>query len=426
MREKYITKKTVSKAVFSGVSLRTAIEKTHQSRNTSNYNASETVILTGDFKTRKLRKLRKVLMVLTGLNAVLNGGMSVLGYAAVKRWEEKTTLITILTCILLLLSIFQTVLVSLYWNNTAKYYKIASKSIHLTENAIESQEKSKKFVIKRGLECVFHLFTPLPGVNYTFSYRISGKLMEITLNTVLYFAILIRNYHTFRFLHWNSQFSSERTQIICDFFRQKSQNRFTLRCYIATYGFEMAVGLIIVMILVPGVVISLLEVGSDVYSGFWVVAYTQLTIGYGEESPPLFTVQVVVLVSCVLGILTLGLFNAISSETLGLNLRECNLYSELLYHRHQSFHRIPAVTLLQRWWRLMLMRKRHHLHVRTIIPYHSQQLLYRSTLVSSQRVKDTRFERQIDGFDRSVTKAIRRLNEYLGPVTTAFDTVRCM
>jgi hypothetical protein len=184
------------------------------------------------------------------------------------------------------------------------------------------------------------------------------------------------------------------------------------------------------MVLVPGIIKYAVEherLSSshvNLWDDFWVVAYTQLTIGYGENPPDAFLCQVIVVISCLLGIFVLGLFNAVSSETLMLNLTECNLYSELLYAKYKRSYSPAATILLQRWWRLMLMRKKGLMLASVIVPYYSYLRTYRGTLVDCQRVKDTRFERQAEAFEKATLKEIRSLNEYLRPVTFAYSTVK--
>ena len=135
--------------------------------------------------------------------------------------------------------------------------------------------------------------------------------------------------------------------------------------------------------------------------------------------PETFIGQVFILVSSLFGYFTLGLLNSISGNSMNMSLRQCTMYSELLYAKHKQRYSWEACVLMQRWWRLMLKRKYRVKNGLLIMTFYSQLRTYRSTLVDCQRVKDTRFERQISAFDSSTQRLVRPLNEYLQPVLDA-------
>ena len=111
---------------------------------------------------------------------------------------------------------------------------------------------------------------------------------------------------------------------------------------------------------------------------------------YGESSPIAFLGQLVILVSVLFGYFTLGLLTSISSNQ---TLHECTYDSETRYKQVKLKHKLVATLLMQRWWRLMAMRMRKEVKIGLILGYFTQLQVYKHTLVSCQRVKDTRFER---------------------------------
>ena len=378
---------------------------------------------------KKLARLKKTIVKVTVWNTVFTWASTILGYMIISLEQdssESSQTQIALKCVLLVLSCIQVPLVAAYWEATLKYYEVVRKALTASTEQLTMSQKS---LFNCLCECAFHLICPIPNLNWEGQYTLFGKSAWISLDSILYFAVLLRNYHSFQLVFWLSRFADFRTQLFTNFANTRSYEGFLLRCYLATYSLRFVSVVIGVMILFPGVLKFLIE-GRQISNNapsqmddFWIVAYSQLTIGYGDSVPRVFLVQVTIVLSCLLGVLILGLFNAISSRTLVLNMSECNLYSELLYTKHKQRYRTLATILLQRWWRLMLMRKRHYLIAQTIIPFYSHLPVYRSTLVDCQHVKDTRFERQIEAFERATIRAIRPLNEYLGPVKDAYVTV---
>jgi len=378
-----------------------------------------------------MRRLKAALVLSVAGNAGLSWIATVLGYITLWCTRDGDSGLTVTLCkaLLMLVSCLQAVLVVSYWNEKLRYCEIMRQALVPFGAQTAGLLKSPKAALHCLCECAFQLLTLPPKVNMTWEYTWFGKKSEISLDAVVYFAILLRNYHTLRLLYWKSRFASLRTEIIVKLTKITASNRFLLRCYIAAYTNKSIIGLMGVVVFGSAVIKYVIEHAlndptfADQWDDLWVVAYTQLTIGYGERAPDTFLSQALVVVSCLVGIFMLGLFNAISSGTLVLSLTECNLYSELLYNKHKRGYSSTATILIQRWWRLMLMRKYKLLKAGTVMSFYSYQLLYRGTLVNCQRVKDTRFERQIEAFEKSTHKATHRLNEYLRPVSFAYTTV---
>jgi hypothetical protein len=116
------------------------------------------------------------------------------------------------------------------------------------------------------------------------------------------------------------------------------------------------------MVLIPGLFDYMFEHETSqlasVWNNFWVVFYTQTTIGYGDGHPITFFGQVMILVSAIFGYFTLGLLNSISTNRATLSLKECSYYSEMRYNYEKKGYLPEVIVLIQRWWRFMMMRMR--------------------------------------------------------------------
>jgi hypothetical protein len=95
-----------------------------------------------------------------------------------------------------------------------------------------------------------------------------------------------------------------------------------------------------------------------------------------------------------------------------------------MYTRYKEKYTSLGVLLLQHWWRFMLMRRKHVRHGPTIVAFYANLRKYRGVIAICQRVKDRRFERQIQAFDASTAKQFRAVTEYLQPIRMAEGLVR--
>ena len=378
---------------------------------------------------KKLSRLKPIIVKVIALNAGLSWASVILGYTIV--WlnvnsSESDTGQTAIKCVLLLISCLQVPLVVAYSEVTSQYYDLVRRALTFS---LDPSTVPSKLGFSCLMECAFHVICPIPNVNWEGEYTLFGKTARISLDLILFCVVLLRSYHSFQLMFWLSRFANFRTQLFTNLVNVVSYEGFLLRCYLAAYPYRFVLVVIGVMIIVPGALKYVLEsrqMPMNIHSEFndlWIVAYSQLTIGYGDSVPRLFIVQFMIVLSCLLGVLILGLFNSISTSTLLLSLTECNLYSELLYSKRKLHYSDGATILIQRWWRLMLMRKRKLLDVKTIMSFFSFLSDYRASLLDCQHVKDTRFERQIEAFEKSTISALRHCNEYLRPITFAYTTV---
>lgn len=407
------------------------IERTLLSSTTTIVCTAAPVFASLESRRKRLKYLKTTLLRVVALNTGLSLLAAVTGCLALllDQDEEAQLKGTVVTCVLLLLSALQTALVVYYWDVSVKYSQILRRSMVVDGEYKGKLIESPKEFMNCLIECCFHLIMPLPSVKMIFHYTIFGKASNLSLNVVLYLAVLARNCHIVRLLYWSSRLSDCRSHIFAHLVRVNSYKGFCFRSYLAMFSVKFVAVIIGVTIVISGVFKYVVDPEAfdssqvHLWNDFWVVAYTQLTIGYGERAPGTFLSQVLVVVSCLVGIFMLGLFNAISSGTLMLSLTECNLYSELLYSKHKRAYSSTATILIQRWWRLMFKRKYRLIRAGTIVSFYSYLLTYRRILVRCHRVKDTRFERQIEAFEKSTHKAIYHLNEYLRPVSFAYTTV---
>lgn len=378
-------------------------------------------------RRKKLRRIKKGIQKVVALCVVFSWIATIIGYFIVRE-EEASFAATYwreaMKGFVGLLSIIQTTLIVHYWKVYLVYLEALRGALHPRWTPVPELKKSPRALAKCTFECGLHLFVFLPDTSLQFCLRIFGTTSDLSLDELCYASLLLRNYHSVRLFFWLSDFSDLRTAFLTEIESIGSYG-FVLRCFLTQYGLTLILVVYILMIVVPGLILYIFEHKldsaplNDIWNNFWVVSYTQFTIGYGEIHPETFLGQVFIIVSSIFGYFTLGLLNSISGNSMSLSLTQCTMYSELLYAKHKQSYSFQACVLIQRWWRLMLKRKSKTKNGVIIMTFYSQLQTYRSTLVDCQRVKDTRFERQISAFEASTQRQVRPLNEYLQPVLDA-------
>lgn len=366
-------------------------------------------------------KVRKTVQRVITVNAILSWAVTGLGYGIVSK-QQSQNLQDILLCEAFkvtvgFLSLLQVLLVIWYRNFSLNYQEAVRLALLLSPMPIKRLKKSPKHIVQSILESLLHVVTMVPNFDHPISYSILG----ISLNTLLFLLLLLRNYHTLQMLYWWSPFSDLRTQHYAKIANLTVSSKFVARCYLATSGAVIVFSLYAVMVAISGLFQYSIdqdtaEGGVDIWGKFWEVTVTQGTIGYGDSAPVTTFGQVTIVISCFCGIAVLSFGNIISQSHLGLNLRQSAMTSELLYRRAKQGYRLEAALILQKWWRLMKMRMMKFKQRQTIVAFYSYLLTFRQVLAACRQVKAHRFEGQITAFDLSIHKQFNALNEYMSPL----------
>lgn len=278
-------------------------------------------------------------------------------------------------------------------------------------------------------ECALHLVVFIPHVKLKLSIDTYGINSDYSLDDLVFLLIAVRNYHTLQVLYWCSRLSEVRAHLLARVVGAAYTRAFILRCYIAAHSVRLVITVIAVIVFLPGVIeytfakFAFLREYYTIWSEYWIISVTQAPVGYGDSSPNTLFGEVSLLISCFTGISLLGLTTAVAMSATELSLNEGNLYSELLYTRAKQRYREQAARMLQKWWRLMRMRMKDMRHPFVIIEFYTSLREYRSVITKCQKIKDNRFERQIEWITDTTHKNFRPLNEYLSPIRHAHTLV---
>ena len=376
---------------------------------------------------RKATALHAKLVRISGLCALLNCVASLCSYLTTIPTgpaSSERTMQLFLEFTVYFLATVQAVLVAVYWTWGHRYEIAIRWAVNMPKIQVRRRKSDTISKLLCAIEICYQLLVPVPGWDVQLPFFSLGK---ITYNQVLLALVLSRNYHSLRFFYWCSELSTARTLWFHRVANISSGFGPTARWFIGHHGLKFVLGLYGAMVILPGLAECLLERSdsdfSSIENGFWTVAITQATVGYGEIIPRSFPGQVAILVSCFFGMFTMGLLNVTSSGTLVLNETECTVYSELLYSKEKRRYEEEAVVLVQRWLRLMKNRVKRKVDVEAVMQFYTQLHLYKSVLVKCRRMKDSGFDRQLEVFELTTLSRTRSLNEYLHPVIHSFSFV---
>ena len=378
-----------------------------------------------------IRSHRTRMRYLSSLVAALNLLASVVGYFALSHDDPKHTPLFCegLKIVLCIISLAQVVGIVDYWR-VGCILKAAQRSAlrvdYVSTKGLmgERGERNKCY-----LECGLHLLVPFPFLNIYERLTLFGAAETYSLSDLLYLSIICRNYHLLRVLYWFSRFSSMRTLMYARITTVRSVNGFILRCLLAQYSHKLVVSMYALIVLFAGLAQYTLEQYSSepdrplVADSFWIVSYTQATIGYGVDIPVTFFGQFALIFTIVSGIILMGVLTTVSGDGVALSFKEFRMCSALLTHWYKKRKLVSAVLVIQAWWRLIKSRMRKQPHAPTILYFYYYLRKYRVVLVHCNSIKAGLFQNQLAAFEASVRSHIRRSSEYLYAIHHAAELV---
>jgi hypothetical protein len=350
------------------------------------------------------------------------GAVVALSYALVRSYEvDKTGINTpsaALEISLLTVSLYQIVLIVLYWDRNLLHKRLISKA--LGQQISLTLRASPKYQVLCGIECLYHLILPYSGTYQHRTIGIVGKSTSFSLCDALFAISSLRLYHLIRLLYWLTQLPSLRVHFHSVFWDISASSPFRYKYFLALYDIK-GVGLIYgLMVVVSGFVLYGFEHPYSanirpLWDNSWVVALTQTTIGYGDVAPATLPGQLAILVSCILGTALLGLLNATSSRCFSLSSHENDMYLELTTRVFHKSNPLASAVLIQRWWRLRQFRRRKVPNWKAALMLHMQLATFRLMHVRSQNLNFTRFERQIGQFTLKIGRNLQATRAQLKP-----------
>jgi hypothetical protein len=145
---------------------------------------------------------------------------------------------------------------------------------------------------------------------------------------------------------------------------------------------------------------------TEAWDGLWLAASGHIRLGFGETYPVTCLGQAIIALIALCGGVVPGLLLFLSRKTTSFSLRESQLYAEVHYVRSKQLYQLEAVVLLQRWWRLVAMRKQKKPAAAAILPYFAQLQACKKASIPCRMRENATFKQQIDHFDSRIHSQI--------------------
>lgn len=283
------------------------------------------------------------------------------------------------------LSIFEIIIAIAYTWNALKVkvsYKMISK--------FSSVYQDRDLLLRLIIEILICMIIIPPYYTYRIEiYQLSIKQV-ITLDDLLLGLIFLRVIHLYKLYFEFSFYNSLKSKFYCDLLQIHDNFKFTMRCFMKSKPYVSVMIMLGLSPLLFGTLLYLFERSVDhspftyIWNGFWLVSYTQSTIGYGEMTPTTHLGRLSIILASFLGLFMYSYITLIVRNTITLSHSQAKLYSQVKYSKVGVNKLIKSATLLiQSWWTLKMKRRVRTSTINDVFKFNS--LL---TSFSFQRLKE--------------------------------------
>ena len=319
---------------------------------------------------------------------------------------------------LIFLNIIQFFLIVSYHRKTFKLkicHKIISKHSSLTQD---------KTILKKILGEAFLCFILLPPyITYKKSFTQLGIVQTLTIEDLLLIFILIRVFHVYKLYYEFSSFNSLRSRFYCNLLRIDDQFTFILRCFFRDLPYVSVIFTFTLSIALIGYLLHIYEQNVELspfislWNGFWIISYTESTVGYGDIVPKTHLGRFMCIISSFFGVFMYSYTVSVFRTTAGLSPGETKLYSVLRHKANvEKKLKICSAILIQRWWRLTMKRRIKTSTINDIHKFNTQltDFIYLHNQMDQQM--NPTLSESVEKLSGLPIKKIRELTQRLKPV----------
>ena len=225
------------------------------------------------------------------------------------------------------------------------------------------------------LEIFLALLVLPPYVDWSFTVEMLGFEVKYSLSALFMLIAMFKLYVILRLFGHYSEYTQEKSEIICSKHSVTANAYFSLKCYIKESPFVGIGTFFLVMSVFSSVLMKLCEepgrksVSSGevsestletLWDNLWVIFYTTTTIGYGNLYPYTHTGRAICILACILGNMYLGMLILSINQKMELDegqnlsyawISRKNLSKDIKRNARTAIRKAATLFLLSKKWK---------------------------------------------------------------------------
>ena len=322
-----------------------------------------------------------------------------------------------LRLILISLSVVQVIFILLYHKYSLKFkisYKIVSKHSFVYQD--------REILFRLVTELIVCLVLLPPFFCDTTSFNQIGVTQVISTDDALLGIIMLRALHIYKMYYEFSSFNSLKSRFYCNILGIQDEFKFTMRAFLKKHPYLSVLIMFLLSIFILGYMLHVYEqsVQSSAFTSlwdcFWIVSYTESTIGYGEITPKTHLGRLVMILSSFFGVFMYSYTVMVVRISAMLTTNEIKLFS-IIQYKFNINKKIKhfAIALIQRWWILYMKRRVKTNTIQDLLKFNKQLSLFSFLHNKESQAINPSLSEEIEKIMRGPVKRLESLNNYLEP-----------
>ncbi|OMJ68592.1 hypothetical protein SteCoe_33908 [Stentor coeruleus] len=204
--------------------------------------------------------------------------------------------------------------------------------------------------------------------------------------------------------------------------------KFTMKCFLKENPWFSILLLFSLSAVLCGILLFVFERSVSespftyIWDCFWVVSYTESTIGYGDKAAKTHLGRLVLVLSTFIGLFMYSYIVLIVRNSSDLSDKELRLYSEIKY-RHYGLRKLKleGIVMIQRWWRLFLKRRIKTNGINDVFKFHSKLIEYSFKRLKIIQEKNPTISEEVKKISKVFSIKLTGVNEYLNEADKCSD-----
>ncbi|CAG9328344.1 unnamed protein product [Blepharisma stoltei] len=323
----------------------------------------------------------------------------------------------LLRIFIIFLSAISISLVIQYWS-IKLYQKKAYRECHVSSGFWE-YPKIRNWML---LEIIFCCINVPPYCDWTFTFKQLNTSSIMSADDIIVSLSFIRLYFVFKMMYECSTYSSRRAEYVCNMENVKDIMAFSLKSILTIQTYFSILFLLALLMISGGALLRIFERSISntkfdyIWNGFFTVAATALTIGYGDSVPTTHLGRFICVIASIFGIFSVSYTVWAVQNSIAFNHSEFQIYDAMVFKKNIKKKLEPiASILLQRWWILLQKRKQSQPRLQVLNEFYCQ--FYRFKLLKNQMKGDVNktLSENINDFASKLNICMPKIFNHLEP-----------